>query len=155
MKWWKWVFISSGVLLVGFLVVFQFFGLKYILKANSYINSHPEAREKLYGLASNRVYGGTFAGVYGDRIGIWGRQGLKLYKGLENMAKYSVLRGCNSSEPIMEKYDDAKTWGRSLRIGDYVFVNYAINDEKTAVILWGSDLWLFVTGESDIQCTRL
>jgi len=145
------------LLCVGFGVLYQFFGLKYYLRAVSYVRKNPSVSDTLYGLNKNEAYGGILAGAWSSGAGIWGRSGLRFFrytKVSSQVFTYTTFLGCKEKQMKKALYDNPNDWQANLRPGDYVIVTYNKNSKSHINTALGSDFWFFMDSEAQFACMR-
>lgn len=156
MKAWLWITLSLGLLCISTLgLIYQYAGLKYWLRANAYASANQEIKNRLYGFAKNGVYGGIFAGTWNGKVGIWGRNGLKFFRGISG-SEYRMIDGCRKNPAlgpyVVDKYSDPYSWISRLEPGDYVFVKGENLDKPTE--FQGANFWVFTNEDLETQCLR-
>ena len=158
------VFIMFCFSVVGWL--YQFGGLKYYLKAASYVQKHSDTYESFYGPPGQKEYAGILAGVWGKGIAIWGQYGLRYFPAT-TASTYHALIGCQKlkigpdtyssslmTQSLNDDYRSVKEWGADMHPGDMAFVRYT--DERVPKIkeAWGVNYWMFENADVQIQCQK-
>ncbi len=166
MNKWVWVFLIFIVFtLSGLGWLYQFGGLKFYLKAASYVRSHPDTMESFYGPSGKKTYAGILAGVWGDGVAMWGESGLRYFPATSS-STYNALIGCKKlkmaspelgvpmTQSLNSDYGNAKSWGMDAKTGDMAFVVYT--DELVPKIkqAWSVNYWMFENSDIKTQCLR-
>lgn len=153
------IFILMLILDTATVVIFVYFfaGGRQALTAKNYVKQHPAFQDSLYAPAGSGRHGGILAGVWGNKIWLWTREGLRPYQGAEG-ADYTLLIGCGGpgqgeGQAVVSKGLNIEEWQKAMRPGDFAFV---VMDEATPAIVekvWGVDYWMFmVDKEIEEQC---
>jgi len=161
-----------------FVVLYQYTGLKYYLKATSYINNLPQerkivAKNDFYGDISNKnLYNGTLAGIATGKfsgIWVWGKSGLKYFSVDQNSA-YSFYNACTdkilnatneerkSLKVQKNVYFDLNEFKTLTKTGDFIII--MTTDEtkskliKTVKEAWDYNYWGFIQTDLKTQCEK-
>ena len=172
---WRVSVLTAGLILVFSTaagLIYRFGGLKYYLRAITYINSLPEqtkktAGDEFYGDQPN-VYTGTLAGVWSGKVWVWGRQGLR-YFSVDKNSTYSFTNGCTRDvlHPAdttkaftiqRQVYFDLASWQAEIEPGDYIAVLIAAKENggtagnlrEAYVYNW----WSFMQKDMQTECAK-
>ena len=169
-----WTFVVGLILVLftGVELLYQFGGLKYYLQAIVYVNNLPEQTKKIvsdefYGTDPN-IYTGILAGVWGGKIWVWGRSGLK-YFNTDKDSTYSFTNGC--TRDVLHPADTTKTfkierqvyfdiseWEAEVKPGNFVAV--LIADKNSGGILgnlrevYAYNWWIFMQKDMQTECVK-
>lgn len=149
------LFLIVAAIAVG-VFLYLFAGGRQALVAQKYIKQHPNFQDSLYAPGGSNRHGGILAGVWGNRIWLWTREGLRSYQGAEEM-DYTLLIGCGGpgqgEEQAISKGLSTEEWQKVMRPGDFAFVVMDEAAQSTVEKAWGVDHWMFmVDKEIEEQC---
>jgi len=157
----KWIglFLVVAVVLTLSIVLYlyQYKGLKYYLKANSYIKDNPEASVNFYG-KNKFLQTGLLADKWQNGIWMWTDSSLKFFKSKEGV-EYLSIKGCQNEIPkeedvVTEKNLTFSEWGNQAYPGDYVVISFDEETGNEVIRIRSVDFWMFVDGDLVIQCKR-
>ena len=169
-----WILIAglTLVLFSGAGLMYQFGGLKHYLRAVIYINSlegqtKQTASDEFYGTHPN-LYTGTLAGVWGGKVWVWGRSGLK-YFSVDKNSTYSFTNGCTRDvlHPAdttkaftiqRQVYFDISEWEAEVTPGDFIAVLIAGKDNGGTLgnlrEAYAYNWWSFMQKDMQTECAK-
>lgn len=168
----RWSVIFFG--LIFFVSVLLFFGtgFNYYLSAKWQLNRLPadrkvEANDEFFTLGEPNLYGGVYAGLFGGKIWIWGRDGLRGF-GIDDSVTYSFATRCKSdnvsaasrgqnSQIYRQLFDQTDDWELLMKRGYYITVAlYKVNGivEPNVREVYGYDWWVYIPSEINKQCEK-
>lgn len=152
------------VLFSGLVLLYQFGGLKYYLRATSFINKLPtieriETSRNFHSEEKN-VYSGTLAGTWNNKVWVWGKKGLKNFN-VDQYSVYSYTDGCNNNVPKnieREVIFDFNIWNQKARMGDFVVV-LTTGEANGGVLgnlreIYTFNWWTFMGKDMITQCEK-
>lgn len=165
----KWIirFVVIGILIItgGLGWLYQYGGLRYYLKATNYINSlegeeWEEAYKSFYiGEGDTSLYPGILAGVWLNKVWVWGQKGLK-YFNIHNTV-YSYTDGCSVRGQIEREREiitDFNIWKSKVRQGDVVLAKLAkeTNGETLNYLaeVYSFNWWFFMGQDMETECAK-
>lgn len=161
------------ILVFAFGMLYQFGGLRYYIRAVRYVKSLPISMQpavinEFYGIEQN-TYMGILAGVWREKVWVWGKNGLRYFNTDENSV-YSLLDSCNQSainameegktiEVIPKHIFSLPLWEKRVHTGDYVEVRIT-SVENGGVLgnlreVYAYTWWPFVVDDGIMQCGKL
>jgi|WetSurMetagenome_2_1015567.scaffolds.fasta_scaffold305665_2 hypothetical protein len=174
----KWLVALVAVMALGLsgLFLYQYAGLKYYIKAVSYIKAMPTTEEKdkawssLVETPSDKYYRGIYGGDYLGRIWVWGKSGLRSFAVSQKTA-YSFFDGCSdevvgsdshmgSDQQMFGKFStfDKEQWQKTVNVGDIALVMVASESGKvkagTMEEIIDYNFWFFRQKEQKIECAK-
>ena len=167
------VVIFISLLIPGLIYFYNYAGLKYFVRAISIINSNDtnEKKEQSWNIFNNEsegFYSGIYAGIFVNKVGVWGKSGLKLF----NTDEYSVFRYIDSCSPaIIDEIATGKgqsyrsisfglsnDWLEVVKVGDYaiVVITKSINGGKVGNLreIYVYNRWPFVQKDIYTECAK-
>lgn len=168
MKKWIIIFVICELILIGVVVLYQYAGLKYYVKAVNFIHrlngaEKNQVSEEFSGI-SKGLYSGILAGVWKGKltgIWIWSRYGLRFFR-TDQYSIYSFYDGCIA--PIIDKKIprlisfNIEEWASLVKVGDFIEIMVA-NKENGGTIgnlreVWGYNFWIFMHKTMDQSCIK-
>jgi len=172
MKWQIKVIVAVAFLTIGVALLYQFTGLKYLVRATGYINTLPSQEKKnrawndFNGTISKEYYSGILAGSWRDKIFVWGRDGLHTFT-VDQYSVYSFIDTCsdaykksiqNKSKKVREIDFVMSKWRKKVHQGDFVSIVVAgVKHGGTLGNLreiYTYNRWPFVQGDLEVQCAK-
>ena len=164
--------------LIFFGVLYQFFGLRYYLKATEHIQNLPYedrliAEAEFYGDKDGGTVGGIMAGFFMDKVFVWSNGRLKMFT-TDEYSVYSYYEACIPEildfDPVVypessidrDVYGDKKQFLNKVGnvINNGLLVSIAPTMEKQGGTignlreLWAYDWWNFVKGGILEKCKK-
>jgi len=164
------------VIVVGFVLTYAAYNLSnygYYSKATGVINKNKvsEERKKLeegfYASDKDYTYGGILAGVLLNRVGVWGRDGLRFFN-VDKYSAYHFIDACSptamAKNPEIEYptnkfvYYRISDWQKNLSAGDYVVVMIAHEGNGGTAgnlrEIYAYNYWPFIQKDIKTECAK-